>query len=65
MKPTAHAAQQRRRAARLALGQRRLVEGGRREVEAHADRDDHQALAVVGELVAEGDLHQLGARRSG
>ena len=43
----------------LALRQAGLVEGHRGEVEAHPERDQQQAGAVVAELVAEGELHQL------
>ena len=37
------------------------MSGDRGEVEAHPDPDKQQALAVVGELLAEGELHQLRA----
>ena len=43
----------------LALGDAGLVDGDRGEVEPHPEGDQQQALAVVGELLREGDLHQL------
>ena len=43
---------------RGAARERRLREGGRGQVEAHADRHDREIQAVVLEAVAECDLHQ-------
>ena len=54
-----HTQPRRRRARRLAASQRRLVERPRRQVEAHAERDEHEPAARVVEARAERDVHQL------